>query len=43
MTIDKTDIQLLALLQKNGRISNVKLAEALSLSETPCWRRLKKL
>lgn len=43
MALDRTDTQLLALLQKNGRLSNAKLAEALSLSETPCWRRLKKL
>jgi DNA-binding Lrp family transcriptional regulator len=43
MPLDNTDIKLLALLQKNGRLSNTKLAAALSLSETPCWRRLKKL
>lgn len=43
MTLDKTDMRLLAQLQKSGRLSNAKLAEALSLSETPCWRRLKKL
>lgn len=43
MALDKTDLQLLALLQSNGRLSNAKLAESLSISETPCWRRLKKL
>jgi len=41
--LDTTDYALLALVQKDGRISNVKVAEALSLSETPCWRRLKRL
>ena len=41
--IDETDYALLALLQKDGRASNVKLAENLNLSETPCWRRLKRL
>lgn len=41
--LDTTDYALLALVQKDGRISNVKAAEALSLSETPCWRRLKRL
>ena len=41
--LDDTDYALLALVQDNGRISNVKVAEMLSLSETPCWRRLKRL
>jgi DNA-binding Lrp family transcriptional regulator len=41
--LDATDYALLALVQEDGRISNVKVAEALSLSETPCWRRLKHL
>lgn len=43
MSLDKTDLKILALVQKSGRLSNAKLAEALSMSETPCWRRLKKL
>ncbi|WP_022667696.1 Lrp/AsnC family transcriptional regulator [Desulfospira joergensenii] len=42
-TLDKTDIAMLDLLQKEGRMSNVKLAEKLNLSETPCWRRQKRL
>ena len=41
--LDDTDYALLALVQEDGRISNVKVAETLSLSETPCWRRLKRL
>ena len=41
--LDDTDYALLALVQDNGRISNVKISEMLSLSETPCWRRLKRL
>jgi Transcriptional regulators len=40
---DATDRALLELVQRDGRMSNAKLAEALSLSETPCWRRLKRL
>lgn len=43
INIDETDYALLDLLQKDGRASNVKLAENLNLSETPCWRRLKRL
>ncbi len=41
--IDETDYALLDEIQKDGRISNVNLARALTLSETPCWRRLKRL
>lgn len=41
--LDETDRRILALLQKDGRLSNAKLAEQLNLSETPCWRRLKRL
>ncbi len=41
--LDATDRALLRLVQEDGRISNAKLAEALNLSETPCWRRLKRL
>ncbi len=41
--IDETDCALLDEIQKDGRISNVNLAQALNLSETPCWRRLKRL
>jgi len=42
-TLKKVDIEILNHLQKDGRISNTKLALQVSLSETPCWRRLKKL
>ncbi|BFM49963.1 Lrp/AsnC family transcriptional regulator [Marinomonas sp. THO17] len=41
--LDKVDKQILSLIQQNGRISNAKLANAVSMSETPCWRRLKRL
>lgn len=41
--LDKTDYALLELVQNDGRISNVRVAEKLSMSETPCWRRLKRL
>jgi len=41
--IDETDLALLNLLQKDGRITNVNLAKSLNLSETPCWRRQKRL
>lgn len=41
--IDKTDKTLLRLLQDDGRISNSQLAEQVSLSEAPCWRRVRRL
>ena len=41
--IDRIDAEILDRLQKDGRLSNAKLAAQLSMSETPCWRRLKRL
>lgn len=41
--MDKTDFSILSLLQDDGKLSNAKLAEKLNLSETPCWRRVKRL
>ena len=41
--IDRVDAEILDMLQENGRLSNAKVAERLSMSETPCWRRLKRL
>lgn len=41
--IDPTDLTILRLLQDDGTLTNTQLAEHLSLSVTPCWRRLKRL
>lgn len=41
--LSRVDIDILRHLQRDGRMTNSKLAAELSLSETPCWRRLKKL
>ncbi|MBV1788341.1 Lrp/AsnC family transcriptional regulator [Marinobacterium sp. D7] len=41
--LDRVDVGILARLQRDGRLTNAKLATELSLSETPCWRRLKRL
>ena len=41
--IDSINAQILSLLQDDGRMTNAKLAEQLNMSETPSWRRLKKL
>ncbi len=41
--IDSYDIAILQALQENGRMTKVALAEAVNLSPSPCWERLKKL
>lgn len=43
MPMDAKDHQILALLQKDGRISNQALAERVGLSPTPCLRRQRQL
>ncbi len=43
MKLNATERQILALLQINGRMSNVELAEQIGLSESPCFRRVKQL
>ena len=42
-SIDSADLQILTRLQSDGRISNSALSEQVNLSETPCWRRWKRL
>lgn len=41
--LDKKDLEILGLLQKDAAISLVDLSEAVHLSSTPCWRRVQKL
>ncbi|SFD55492.1 Lrp/AsnC family transcriptional regulator [Roseivivax sediminis] len=41
--LDRIDIKILAELQRNGRITNVELAERVALSPSPCLMRVKKL
>lgn len=41
--LDRIDQRILAVLQREGRISNVDLAERVALSPTPCLRRVKRL
>lgn len=43
MTVDATDRAIVSELQRAGRISNVDLAEAVSLSPSACLRRVKAL
>ena len=41
--LDRIDLHLLRLLQQDGRLSTVELAEQVGLSASPCARRLRRL
>jgi DNA-binding Lrp family transcriptional regulator len=41
--LDRIDINILVQLQKDGRATNVNLAEAVGLSPSPCLQRVKRL
>lgn len=43
LTLDEIDLRILRALQRNGRISNVELANEVGLSPSPCLRRVKLL
>jgi len=42
-TLDRTDRKILDLLQRDGRLANVELAETVALSPSPCLRRVRAL
>ena len=42
-TLDRTDRRLLAALQDDARLTVAELAERVSLSTSPCWRRVRRL
>lgn len=41
--LDRIDIRILAHLQRNGRVTNVELADAVGLSASPCLMRVRRL
>jgi Lrp/AsnC family leucine-responsive transcriptional regulator len=41
--LDRVDLQILHELQANARLSSADLADRVSLSTSPCWRRVKRL
>lgn len=43
LRLDAVDRKLLSALQNNGRTTVGELAELVSLSQSPCWRRVKQL
>jgi DNA-binding Lrp family transcriptional regulator len=42
-TLDRTDRRILAELQRNARIANQDLADAVGVSASACWRRVRAL
>ena len=43
LKLDRIDIRILGHLQRNGRVTNVDLADAVGLSPSPCLIRVKRL
>lgn len=43
MKLDETDLKILRLLQQDADRNIADIGEAVGLSHTPCWRRIKKL
>jgi DNA-binding Lrp family transcriptional regulator len=43
MKLDRIDINILSELQKNGRLSNIELADRVHLSASPCLTRMRRL
>ena len=43
MKLDAYDLKILAALQRDGRMTKLKLADEISLSPSPCWERLRRL
>jgi len=41
--LDDFDVRILVALQRNGRITKLKLAEEIGLSPSPCWERMRRL
>lgn len=40
---DAIDRKILSVLSRDGRISNAQLAQAVGLSQSPCWQRVRRL
>ena len=41
--MDRIDLKILELLQKNAMLSSSEIADKVGLSKTPCWRRIQQL
>lgn len=42
-SLDRTDVRILELLQHDGRLSHLELAERVGLTPTPCTRRVRRM
>src|ERR1700730_851016 len=40
MPLDRTDLKILAALQRDASVSTADIAERVGLSQSPCWRRI---
>lgn len=43
LKLDAYDVKLLVTLQRDGRITKLRLAEEIGLSPSPCWERMRRL
>lgn len=43
LSFSKSDLKILDVLQRDGRLSNVELADRIGMSPSPCLRRVKRL
>lgn len=43
MTLDASDLRILTVLQKDGRLTNQALSAEVGMSPSPCWRRVRQL
>lgn len=43
LELDKTDRQILAILQEDASLSSSEIAQMVGLSQSPCWRRIERL
>lgn len=41
--LDRIDMKILSVLQEDGALSAAEVAEAVGLSQSPCWRRIQRL
>ena len=42
-SLDKTDLKILDILQKDASLSATEIADQIGLSQSPCWRRIHRL
>jgi Lrp/AsnC family transcriptional regulator len=43
LNLDDTDMRILAVVQADGSLNTVEIAEKVGLSQAPCWRRIRRM